>query len=61
MGHVAPCRPLDEIWDSRARIFFNFFKTWDGGILGKKEIKMVELQQFGSLGEVKCHILNIGG
>jgi hypothetical protein len=34
------------------------------GILGKKEVRMVELQQFGSLGGgggFKCHVLNIGG
>jgi hypothetical protein len=26
----------------------------------KKEVKMVKLQQFGSLREVKCHFLNTG-
>jgi hypothetical protein len=39
-----------------------FILTWDEGILGrkKKEVKMVKLQQFGSLREVKCHFLNTG-
>jgi hypothetical protein len=29
---------------------FDFFLTWDGGILGKKKVRIVELQQFESLG-----------
>jgi hypothetical protein len=26
----------------------------------KKKVRMVELQQFGSFGGIKCHVLNIG-
>jgi hypothetical protein len=35
---------------SHCLIFIFYFLTWDGDILGKKEVKMIELQKIGSLG-----------